>query len=238
MNERRKFKKFPTSHNYLQTWLMLVPTCRTKAYTIQIKNKFSHDNIFRTLIFNFGKTIITFQNIFSRTTKFASILYQDAEYEYTSKCIFCLFKLKKKKKMGTPSWRVAVESWLLWIINRTKYYDFCRGHKTLAFISIKLLTFVVFEKMVILEIAEVIWPYLPTIYSLSKAIEYAEIIQIIGDIFPTSTDYYRIWKRLGYVMKEKFSRSYHKGDPYIIWLVYILSLTRIVFYSYFHVELR
>lgn len=145
---------------------------------------------------------------------------------------------KKEKKMGTPSWRVAVESWLLWIINRTKYYDFCRGHKTLAFISIKLLTFVVFEKMVILEIAEVIWPYLPTIYSLSKAIENAEIIQIIGDIFPTSTDYYRIWKRLGYVMKEKFSRSYHKGDPYIIWLVYILSLTRIVFYSYFHVELR
>lgn len=145
---------------------------------------------------------------------------------------------KKEKKMGTPSWRVAVESWLLWIINRTKYYDFCRGHKTLAFISIKLLTFVVFEKMVILEIAEVIWPYLPTIYSLSKAIENAEIIQIIGDIFPTSTDYYRIWKRLGYVMKEKFSCSYHKGDPYIIWLVYILSLTRIVFYSYFHVELR
>lgn len=151
---------------------------------------------------------------------------------------FVYLSWKKKKEMGTPSWRVAVESWLLWIINRTKYYDFCRGHKTLAFISIKLLTFVVFEKMVILEIAEVIWPYLPTIYSLSKAIENAEIIQIIGDIFPTSTDYYRIWKRLGYVMKEKFSRSYHKGDPYIIWLVYILSLTRIVFYSYFHVELR
>lgn len=151
---------------------------------------------------------------------------------------FVYLSWKKKKKMGTPSWRVAVESWLLWIINRTKYYDFCRGHKTLAFISIKLLTFVVFEKMVILEIAEVIWPYLPTIYSLSKAIENAEIIQIIGDIFPTSTDYYRIWKRLGYVMKEKFSCSYHKGDPYIIWLVYILSLTRIVFYSYFHVELR
>lgn len=95
MNERRKFKKFPTSHNYLQTWLMLVSTWRTKAYTIQIKNKFSHDNIFRTLIFNFGKTIITFQNIFSRTTKFALIFYQGAEYEYTSKCIFCLFKLKK-----------------------------------------------------------------------------------------------------------------------------------------------
>lgn len=151
---------------------------------------------------------------------------------------FVYLSWKKKKEMGTPSWRVAVESWLLWIINRTKYYDFCRGHKTLAFISIKLLTFVVFEKMVILEIAEVIWPYLPTIYSLSKAIENAEIIQIIGDIFPTSTDYYRIWKRLGYVMKEKFSCSYHKGDPYIIWLVYILSLTRIVFYSYFHVELR
>lgn len=131
--------------------------------------------------------------------------------------------------MGTPSWRGSAESWLLWIINRTKYYDFCRGHKTLAFISIKFLTFVVFEKMVILEIAEVIWPYLPAIYSLSKAIENAEIIQIIGDIFPTSTDYYRIWKRSGYVMKEKFSCSYHKGDPYIIWLVYILSLTRIVF---------
>lgn len=156
----------------------------------------------------------------------------------TPQSAFFVYLSWKKKKMGTPSWRVAVESWLLWIINRTKYYDFCRGHKTLAFISIKLLTFVVFEKMVILEIAEVIWPYLPTIYSLSKAIEYAEIIQIIGDIFPTSTDYYRIWKRLGYVMKEKFSCSYHKGDPYIIWLVYILSLTRIVFYSYFHVELR
>lgn len=156
----------------------------------------------------------------------------------TPQSAFFVYLVEKKKEMGTPSWRVAVESWLLWIINRTKYYDFCRGHKTLAFISIKLLTFVVFEKMVILEIAEVIWPYLPTIYSLSKAIENAEIIQIIGDIFPTSTDYYRIWKRLGYVMKEKFSRSYHKGDPYIIWLVYILSLTRIVFYSYFHVELR
>lgn len=156
----------------------------------------------------------------------------------TPQSAFFVYLSWKKKKMGTPSWRVAVESWLLWIINRTKYYDFCRGHKTLAFISIKLLTFVVFEKMVILEIAEVIWPYLPTIYSLSKAIENAEIIQIIGDIFPTSTDYYRIWKRLGYVMKEKFSCSYHKGDPYIIWLVYILSLTRIVFYSYFHVELR
>lgn len=156
----------------------------------------------------------------------------------TPQSAFFVYLSWKKKEMGTPSWRVAVESWLLWIINRTKYYDFCRGHKTLAFISIKLLTFVVFEKMVILEIAEVIWPYLPTIYSLSKAIENAEIIQIIGDIFPTSTDYYRIWKRLGYVMKEKFSCSYHKGDPYIIWLVYILSLTRIVFYSYFHVELR
>lgn len=156
----------------------------------------------------------------------------------TPQSAFFVYLVEKKKEMGTPSWRVAVESWLLWIINRTKYYDFCRGHKTLAFISIKLLTFVVFEKMVILEIAEVIWPYLPTIYSLSKAIENAEIIQIIGDIFPTSTDYYRIWKRLGYVMKEKFSCSYHKGDPYIIWLVYILSLTRIVFYSYFHVELR
>lgn len=156
----------------------------------------------------------------------------------TPQSAFFVYLSWKKKIMGTPSWRVAVESWLLWIINRTKYYDFCRGHKTLAFISIKLLTFVVFEKMVILEIAEVIWPYLPTIYSLSKAIENAEIIQIIGDIFPTSTDYYRIWKRLGYVMKEKFSCSYHKGDPYIIWLVYILSLTRIVFYSYFHVELR
>lgn len=146
---------------------------------------------------------------------------------------------KKNKNMGTPSWRGSAESWfILWIINRTKYYDFCRGHKTLAFISIKILTFVVFEKMVILEIAEVIWPYLPAIYSLSKAIENAEIIQIIGDIFPTSTDYYRIWKRSGYVMKEKFSCSYHKGDPYIIWLVYILSLTRIVFYRYFHVEPR
>lgn len=148
------------------------------------------------------------------------------------------FKLKKNKNMGTPSWRGSAQSWLLWIINRTKYYDFCRGHKTLAFISIKFLTFVVFEKMVILEIAEVIWPYLPAIYSLSKAIENAEIIQIIGDILPTSTDYYRIWKRSGYVMKEKFSCSYHKGDPYIIWLVYILSLTRIVFYRYFHVEPR
>lgn len=179
--------------------------------------------------------MILFQNNFSPNHKIALILLPRCWIHLK---VHFILSWKKKKNMGTPSWRGSAESWLLWIINRTKYYDFCRGHKTLAFISIKFLTFVVFEKMVILEIAEVIWPYLPAIYSLSKAIENAEIIQIIGDIFPTSTDYYRIWKRSGYVMKEKFSCSYHKGDPYIIWLVYILSLTRIVFYRYFHVEPR
>lgn len=78
--------------------------------------------------------------------------------------------------MGMFFWCGFIEFWLLWIINRMKYYDFCWGYKILVFIFIKFLIFVVFEKMVILEIVEVIWLYFLVIYSLLKVIENVEII--------------------------------------------------------------
>lgn len=97
------FKKFPTSHNYLQTWLMLVLTWRTKAYTIQIKNKFSL-NFFQKLSFLIAKQWfffkITFpepQNCFNSFTKMLNTP-QSAFY----------FKLKKKIKILTWICKVLI----------------------------------------------------------------------------------------------------------------------------------
>lgn len=103
------------------------------------------------------------------------------------------------------------------------FFEELTSHLTVPFVSfvVVVVFLVCFFKFTIITI---------------RLAEYSENELLIGNIFNKHWIWWNL-KTFGVrdeIEKSTFHLSYTR--PYIIWLVYIVSLTRLVFYSYFHVK--